>query len=140
MLIQAIKNSSFGVNIPDIDCAAATGTGEIDEIRQALHQHQLLVFPNQQHLTPQQEVAFYRALDREGQTVWRDQINNPWEVFKVAQGNKAGTYQIPEEPGDLAIWNNRSIWHSATGKLSEDDRRVMHLTAFNSNDPPQCIF
>jgi alpha-ketoglutarate-dependent taurine dioxygenase len=36
------------------------------------------------------------------------------------------------------IWNNRSVWHSATGKLSQGDRRVMHLTAFNGDEPPRC--
>jgi alpha-ketoglutarate-dependent taurine dioxygenase len=43
------------------------------------------------------------------------------------------------QPGDLVIWNNRSIWHSATGKLSRDDRRIMHLTAFNGDQPPSCV-
>ena len=42
-----------------------------------------------EQLTPQQEVAFYRSIDLQGESVWRDQTNNPWEVFKVAQGNKA---------------------------------------------------
>lgn len=102
MLIEAIKNSPFGAAIAGINCAAID-PDEIDEIRLALHQHQLLVFRNQQHLTPQQEVAFYRRLDLKGQTVWRDQVKNPWEVFKVAQGNKAGTFQIPGEPGVLVI-------------------------------------
>ena len=43
------------------------------------------------------------------------------------------------EPGDLVVWHNRSVWHSATGKLSRDDRRVMHLTAFNGATAPRCI-
>jgi alpha-ketoglutarate-dependent taurine dioxygenase len=47
-------------------------------------------------------------------------------------------YVHPWQPGDLVIWDNRSTWHSATGKLSRDDRRVMHLTAFNSANPPRC--
>ena len=38
--------------------------------------------------------------------------------------------------GDLAIWNNRSVWHSATGGLEPTDRRLMHLTAFNGELPP----
>ena len=40
--------------------------------------------------------------------------------------------------GDLVIWNNRSVWHSATGRLASESRRVMHLTAFNANEPPRC--
>ncbi|MBT4107056.1 MAG: hypothetical protein HOE38_04835, partial [Proteobacteria bacterium] len=40
--------------------------------------------------------------------------------------------------GDLVIWNNRSVWHSATGRLASESRRVMHLTAFNANEPPKC--
>jgi alpha-ketoglutarate-dependent taurine dioxygenase len=47
-------------------------------------------------------------------------------------------YVHPWQPGDLVIWNNRSMWHSATGKLSRDDRRIMHLTAFNATQPPVC--
>jgi alpha-ketoglutarate-dependent taurine dioxygenase len=43
------------------------------------------------------------------------------------------------KPGDLVIWHNRSLWHSATGLLSRDDRRVMHLTAFNGDEAPCCI-
>jgi hypothetical protein len=42
-------------------------------------------------------------------------------------------------PGDLVIWHNRSVWHSATGELARDDRRVMHLTAYNSNEVPVCM-
>ncbi len=102
MLIQPINEPPFGATITDFDCAISNKNAA-DEIRLALHQHQLLVIPNQQHLTPQQEVAFYRSIDINGLTIWRDQTNNPWEVFKVAQGNKAGTYQIPEEPGVLVL-------------------------------------
>ena len=43
------------------------------------------------------------------------------------------------QPGDLVIWDNRSIWHSAIGKLSRDDRRIMHLIAFNGDEPPCCV-
>jgi len=102
MLIQSINEPPFGATITDFDCAIPNKNAA-DEIRLALHHHQLLVIPNQQHLTPQQEVAFYRSIDISGLTIWRDQTNNPWEVFKVAQGNKAGTYQIPEEPGVLVL-------------------------------------
>jgi len=102
MLLQAIHNSPFGATVTDFDCAAPVDSAA-DELRQALHRHQLLVFPDQQHLTPQQEVAFYRSIDVNGVSVWRDQTHNPWEVFKVEQGNKAGTWQIPEEPGVLVL-------------------------------------
>jgi alpha-ketoglutarate-dependent taurine dioxygenase len=102
MLIQSLNEPPFGATITDFDCAIPNND-TADEIRLALHQHQLLVIRNQQHLTPQQEVAFYRSIDINGLTIWRDQTNNPWEVFKVAQGNKAGTYQIPEEPGVLVL-------------------------------------
>jgi alpha-ketoglutarate-dependent taurine dioxygenase len=42
------------------------------------------------------------------------------------------------QPGDLVLWHNRSVWHSATGKLARDDRRVMHLTAYNGDRAPKC--
>ena len=102
MLLEAINDSPFGASVADFDCAAP-GDAAINELRHALHQYQLLVFPDQQHLTPQQEVAFYRSIDLNGVSVWRDQTNNPWEVFKVEQGNRAGTYQIPAEPGVLVL-------------------------------------
>lgn len=39
-------------------------------------------------------------------------------------------------PGDIAVWDNHSVWHSATGGLQPEDRRVMHLTAYDSPTPP----
>jgi alpha-ketoglutarate-dependent taurine dioxygenase len=102
MLIQAINDSPHGATVSGFDCAQPDAAAA-DELRHALHQHQLLVFPAQQHLTPRQEIAFYRSIDINGVSVWRDQRNNPWEVFKVEQGNRAGTYQIPEEPGVLVL-------------------------------------
>jgi alpha-ketoglutarate-dependent taurine dioxygenase len=102
MLIQAINDSPLGATVSGFDCAQPDAAAA-DELRHALHQHQLLVFPAQQHLTPRQEIAFYRSIDINGVSVWRDQRNNPWEVFKVEQGNRAGTYQIPEEPGVLVL-------------------------------------
>ncbi len=102
MLIRAIDNAPFGACVSDFDCAAPR-SGDLDDLRAALHVHQLLVFPQQAHLTPQQEVTFYRGIDLDGSGVWRDQLNNPWEVFKAEQGNLAGTYQIPDEPGVLVL-------------------------------------
>ena len=102
MIFRPINNAPFGVTVVHHDCAI-TDKAAADKIRLALHQHQLLVFPEQQHLTPQQEVVFYRSIDLKGVDVWRDQSSNPWEVFKVAQGNKAGAYQIPQEPGVLVL-------------------------------------
>ncbi len=102
MLIQVIDNAPFGARVSDFDCAAPRGS-DLEALRSALHRHQLLVFPEQSHLTPQQEVAFYRGIDVDGCGVWRDQVNNPWEVFKVEQGNLAGTYQVPDEPGVLVL-------------------------------------
>lgn len=119
MLIQAINNSLFGANVTDFDCAAPCADA-IDEIRFALHQHQLLVFPNQQHLSPQLEVAFYRSIDIDGVSIWRDQTNNPWEVYKVEQGNKAGTYQIPEEPGVLVLGKGEIDHHGLSVTLGGD--------------------
>jgi alpha-ketoglutarate-dependent taurine dioxygenase len=42
------------------------------------------------------------------------------------------------QTGDLVIRDKRSTWHSAPGKLSSDNHRVMHLTTFNSADPLRC--
>ena len=40
-------------------------------------------------------------------------------------------------PGDCAIWDNHAVWHSATGGLGEDERRVMHLVAYDGVDAPR---
>lgn len=40
--------------------------------------------------------------------------------------------------GDVALWDNLAVWHSASGGLAETDRRVMHLTAFDGSSPPEC--
>lgn len=119
MLVQALDHSEFGARVADFDCAAP-GTDAIDEIRLALHRYQLLVFPNQQHLSPQQEVVFYRSIDRGGESIWRDQTHNPWEVYKVAQGNKAGTYQIPEEPAVLVLGKGDIDHHGLKVTLGGD--------------------
>lgn len=101
MDIVPLEHAPFGATVTNFDCARP---GEhVDALRSALHRFQLLVFPDQQQLTPPQEVAFYRAIDRHGTSVWRDQQNNPWEVYKVEQGNRAGTYQIPDTPGVLVL-------------------------------------
>ncbi len=101
MEILPIENAPFGATVADFDCADPGS--RIDELRDALHRFEILVFPGQQHLTPPQEVAFYRALDVDGSGIWRDQKNNPWEVYKVEQGNTAGTYQLPDTPEVLVL-------------------------------------
>ena len=119
MNIQPLKNAPFGALVNAHDCAM-TDAATADALRQALHRHQLLVIPQQQHLTPQQEVAFYRAIDVAGIGVWRDQRNNPWEVFKVQQGNIAGTYQIPDEPGVLVLGKGDIDHHGLKVTLGGD--------------------
>ena len=102
MKIEPIDGAPFGARVSEVDCAAA-GADAIETLRAALHAHELLVIPGQLHLSPRQEVAFCRAIDVDGTDVWRDQVNNPWEVYKVEQGNPAGTYQLPGEPGVLVL-------------------------------------
>ena len=105
MKITALKDSILGAEVNHFDCADF-GAADIIRLREALHRHQLLVFRAQQ-LEPSEEVAFYRALDPDGTGVWRDQVNNPWEVYKVQQGNTAGTWQIPSEPAVLVLGKGR---------------------------------
>ena len=102
MDLQPIENAPFGACVVGLDCASIERV-LAEAIRSALHQEQLLVIRDQQHLTPQEEVSFYRAVYPEGTSVWRHQRENPWEKYKVEQGNKAGTYQIPSEPGVLVL-------------------------------------
>lgn len=114
-----LKNSPFGARIDDINCARLDG-GTVDHIRAALVQHQLLVIPGQVHLTPAEEVGFVRKIDIESAGVWRDQKKNPWERFKVEQGNKAGTYQIPFEPGVLVLGQGEIDHHGLNVTLGGD--------------------
>ena len=102
MQFQPIANAPFGVITRDLDCASASAD-DITRVRAEMHEQQLLVIRHQQHLTPQEEVSFYRTVYPEGASVWRDQRENPWEKYKVEQGNKAGTYQIPSEPSVLVL-------------------------------------
>jgi peptidoglycan/xylan/chitin deacetylase (PgdA/CDA1 family)/alpha-ketoglutarate-dependent taurine dioxygenase len=45
-------------------------------------------------------------------------------------------YAHASEPGDVVIADNWSIWHSATGGLQADDRRVMHLSSWDGSLAP----
>ena len=98
MHLQPLRDAPFGAVASGLDCASIDAAS-IEAVRDALHRDQIVVVPDQGHLTPQQEVTFYRTVYPEGTSVWRDQRANPWERFKVKQGNQAGTYQIPSEPG-----------------------------------------
>ena len=97
-----LGHSPFGAEVEGFDCATVA-PAQADVIRRALHENQLLIFRNQRHLVPQDEVRFYKEIDIGAATIWRDQAQNPWEVYKVEQGNQAGTYQIPDEPGVLVL-------------------------------------
>ena len=48
----------------------------------------------------------------------------------------ANCYAHGWRPGDFAIWDNHALWHSATGGLDPEDRRLMHLIAFDAAGPP----
>ncbi|MGI9317486.1 MAG: TauD/TfdA dioxygenase family protein [bacterium] len=100
--ISRLNSAPFGAIVEEFDCASATEES-IRQLQSALQQYQLLLFPNQQHLLPAQEVQFYRSVNPDADSIWRDQVSNPWERFKVEQGNAAGTYQIPKEPGVLVL-------------------------------------
>ena len=102
MHIHQLKGSSFGAAVTNIDCTSLS-EGDIDQIRAAIYQHQLLILQDQDHLSPSQEVKFYLQINPDADSIWRDQKHNPWERYKVEQGNAAGTYQIPEAPGVLVL-------------------------------------
>ena len=119
MRIQPFSDAAFGARVDDFDCADID-TGSAAEIRRALQQHQVLYFADQNHLGPRQEVAFCRAIDVGARDVWRDQKNNPWEVYKVEQGNQAGTYQLPEVPAVLVLGKGEIDHHGLRVTLGGD--------------------
>jgi alpha-ketoglutarate-dependent taurine dioxygenase len=117
--IAPFNNQPFGALAEDFDCTEIE-IESASRIRKALYRYQLLIFPNQQHLSPADEVRFYRHVDDQAQAVWRDQVNNPWEVFKVEQGNAAGTYQIPDVPGVLVLGKGEIDHHGLRVTLGGD--------------------
>jgi len=40
------------------------------------------------------------------------------------------------EEGDVLLADNWQTWHSATGGLAPDDRRVMHLSSWDGSRTP----
>jgi alpha-ketoglutarate-dependent taurine dioxygenase len=48
----------------------------------------------------------------------------------------ARVYAHPWRPGDLAIFNNRGLWHSVVGSLRPPERRVYHQCNLASSEPP----
>jgi alpha-ketoglutarate-dependent taurine dioxygenase len=106
----------FGARILNMNCAELS-SAVLDKIGQLLAQHELLIFPGQQHLSPAEEANFYKSLAPSANTVWRDQLNNPWEVHKVAQGNTAGTWQVPGVPAVLVIGKGRYTSHGLDVEL-----------------------
>ena len=40
------------------------------------------------------------------------------------------------EAGDVVLADNWAVWHSATGGLDRDSRRVMHLSAWDGSRSP----
>jgi alpha-ketoglutarate-dependent taurine dioxygenase len=119
MNITAFDNCPFGALVQNVDCACIDDV-VADPIRAALYQYQVLIFEGQQHLTPSQEVQFYLQVDSDADSIWRDQVNNPWEVFKVEQGNTAGTYQLPGEPGVLVLGKGEINHHGLKVTLGGD--------------------
>ena len=46
-------------------------------------------------------------------------------------------YAHPWRNGDLAIFHNRSLWHSVVGALHPTDRRIYHQCNLASSEPPR---
>jgi alpha-ketoglutarate-dependent taurine dioxygenase len=46
---------------------------------------------------------------------------------------------IEYEEGDLVIWDNLGVWHTATGGLGDGDNRLMHLCSFNRKIAPEYL-
>ncbi len=74
--IIPISEKPFGAVVKNFDCAQL-GDFASAQLRAHLYQYQVLVFEKQAHLTPDQEVAFYQALNPDNGSIWRDQVNNP---------------------------------------------------------------
>jgi len=105
--------------VKNFDCADISDS-VATLFRQYLYRDQLLVFQGQHHISPDQEVAFYKALNPDNGSIWRDQVNNPWERFKIEQGNAAGTFQIPSQPGVLVIGKGDIDHHGLKVTLGGD--------------------
>ena len=116
METNKFKDKPFGLEVRDIDCRALSKE-QTNLLKTMLYVHQLLLIPDQGHLSPEDEVTFYRQLVGSGDTIWRDQTNNPWEVYKVEKGNQAGTFQIPAVPEVLVIGKGKVEHHELKVEL-----------------------
>jgi alpha-ketoglutarate-dependent taurine dioxygenase len=117
--ITPLSEKPFGAVVKNFDCADISDS-VATLFRQYLYRDQLLVFQGQHHISPDQEVAFYKALNPDNGSIWRDQVNNPWERFKIEQGNAAGTFQIPSQPGVLVIGKGDIDHHGLKVTLGGD--------------------
>ena len=46
-------------------------------------------------------------------------------------------YAHAYEDGDVLLTDNWAVWHSATGGLAPEDRRVMHLSSWDGSRTPR---
>ena len=120
MQFQPIAKAPFGTIAHDLDCASASAE-EIARIRIALHKQQLVVIRGQQHLTPQEEVRFYRAVYPEGTAVWRDRQLGTKDLDLLTILGRGHSFS--------ASWGRSSVgrapeWHS--GGQGFDPPRLHH--------------
>jgi len=117
--IKPLRQKPFGAIVSNFDCAEICDRTAA-QLRGLLYKHEVLVFEAQNHITPDQEVKFYKSVNPDNGSIWRDQINNPWERFKIEQGNVAGTFQIPSQPGVLVLGKGDIDHHGLKVTLGGD--------------------
>ncbi len=89
-----------GAVVPGVDVSGQLDAETVAAIREALVQHKVLVFPDQD-LTPAQQVAFSRRFGEYGPVPFIDPIPDHPEVIQVVR-----------EPGEAPDVNFGGVWHS----------------------------
>ena len=125
--------SHFGREVIGIDLAKATSNDVFaEEVNEALYQHGVLVFRNQSHITPQDEMNFARLFSHQA-----DDENQSYT------GGAGTQHRLPEYPsialvGSYRVENFYGLTAESKGVYNEwpHDQRAWHCDGLADTHPP----
>ena len=112
----------------------------IEALEDALEHYGVLIFPNQQNVTPAEQIAFSQVLGSlEVVDVPHALLPGYPEIFVVGNTGKKLVTFSPAEPdgelewhtGDAVFWDNRRVRHAGTPYDITNSRRQMHRTTIS---------
>ena len=102
--LTVVPLGGFAAEVTGVDLSAVrAGTDLWATIKGYFALYPVLVFRDQNTLSPEHQARFTRLFDPASTTVWRDQRTNPWELFKAEHMGGAGTFQLPSNPDVLVL-------------------------------------